>query len=309
MDPSRFAERRFGRGLCAPEQSYSSVIATSEHMPKILSFSSQVAYGHVGHSAGVFALQRLGIEVIALPTVILSNRPDYPRAAALRVEPAKLAEMLEALQENGMLEGLDAVFTGYMPSADHALTIADWLGRLRLDRPGIQVMCDPILGDEPGGLYIPQPAAEALRDRLIPLADIVKPNRFELGWLTGRAITSNDAALVAAAKLAPIVLVTSGAEPVGKLTNLLVCRDDGAWLTEVERREEVPHGSGDLMAALFLAFLLRPSTPAEALALATASIEAVVDASLGRDELCLIESQADWAAPAPWPLEQIELFR
>jgi pyridoxine kinase len=276
-------------------------------MPKILSFSSQVAAGHVGHSAGVFAWQRLGIDVIALPTVILSNRPDYPRVAGLRTEPAVLAQMLDALRENRMLDDLDAVFTGYMPSADHVGVVADWLRAMRGQRPDLRVMCDPILGDHPGGLYIPQPAAEALRDRLVPLADIVKPNRFELGWLTGTEVNSLEGALEAAAKLAQTVLVTSGAEPPGRLTNLLICQDE-AWVTEVMRREEVPHGSGDVMAALFLGHLLRGRSGAEALALATAGIEVVVEASLGGAELRLVETQDDWASPAPWPMEQVELF-
>lgn len=278
-------------------------------MPKILSFSSQVAYGHVGHSAGVFAWRRLGIDVIALPTVILSNRPDYARVSGLRLEPARIADMLECLAGNGMLDTLDAVFTGYMPSAEHVAVIADWLGRLRAERPDIRVMCDPILGDEPGGLYVRREAAEAVRDRLIPLADIVKPNRFELGWLTGSEVSSQEAAIEAGLTLAPLTLVTSGGEPPASLTNLLLCRGENGWLTQVARREAVPHGSGDMMAALFLGQILLGRSPAEALALATAGIEAVVEASLGADELRLVESQDAWAAPAPWPLEQVDLFR
>jgi pyridoxine kinase len=278
-------------------------------MPKILSFSSQVAHGHVGHSAGVFAWQRLGIDVIALPTVILSNRPDHPRVAGLRLEPALLSEMLESLAENAMLRGLDAVFTGYMPTAEHAVVIADWLRRLRGQQPDIRVMCDPIIGDDPGGLYVSQAAAEAIRDRLIPLADIVKPNRFELGWLCGAEIVSVEDAIAASIDLAPQVLVTSGVEPVGKLTNLLICRDKEAWVTEVIRREEVPHGSGDFMAALFLGHLVNGRPAAEALALATAGVEAVVEESLEAAELRLVETQRRWVDPAPWPLEEVELFQ
>jgi pyridoxine kinase len=279
-------------------------------MPKILSLSSQVASGHVGHSAGVFAWQRLGIDVIALPTVILSNRPDYPHVAGQRMEPSRLADMLQSLADNAMLDGLDAVFTGYMPTPEHASVTAGWLRRLRRERPDIRVMCDPIMGDYPGGLYIPQDAVEAVRDELVPLADIVKPNRFELGWLRGGAeIGSIEEALAAAIDLAPMVLVTSGAEPMGRLTNLLVCRDSEAWVTTVLRREEVPHGSGDFMAALFLGHLVKGCPPAEALALATAGVEAVVDASLDTAELRLVTTQDRWVAPAEWPLEQVEMFR
>jgi pyridoxine kinase len=277
-------------------------------MPKVLSFSSQVAYGHVGHSAGQFALQRLGVEVIALPTIILSNRPNRPHKAGQRIEPERLVAMMASLQANGLLEGLDAIFTGYMPSAEHAEQVAQCVAHLKRDMPALRVMCDPILGDDPGGLYVPEDTARAIRDRIIPLADIVKPNRFELGWLRGTTVNSIESAMEAAWELAPMVLVTSGAEPMHKLTNLLICRD-GGWMTEVIRREKVPHGSGDFMAALFLGHLVRGHTAAEALALATAGVSEAVEASLDSEELRLIETQNRWASAAPWPLEQMELYR
>jgi pyridoxine kinase len=276
-------------------------------MPKILSFSSQVAYGHVGHSAGQFALQRLGVEVIALPTVILSNRPNRPHKAVQPIDPGMLTDMLAGLEANGLLDGLDAVFTGYMPSAAHAERVADILLWLKRRTPDLRIMCDPILGDDPGGLYIAEGTAAAIRDRVIPLATIVKPNRFELGWLKNTTVNSLAAAMEAAWELAPMVLVTSGVEPVGKLTNLLICRE-GGWVTEVIRREQVPNGGGDLMAALFLGHHVLGRMPAEALALATAGVEAVIEESLEREELCLIETQERWAMPAPWPLEEVDLF-
>ena len=98
-------------------------------MPTILSLSSQVARGHVGHSAAVFAWQRLGIEVVALPTILLSNRPDHPHRAVKRVRPAFLSEMVDALDANGWLGEIDAVFTGYLPSTEHVALAAGLVGR------------------------------------------------------------------------------------------------------------------------------------------------------------------------------------
>src|SRR5262245_30510266 len=166
-------------------------------MPTILSLSSQVAHGHVGHSASVFVWQRLGIEVIALPTIILSNRPDLPHRAAERLQPQKLEEMIAAIEANGWLGSVDAVFTGYLPSAAHIAFAAKLVARLKAERPDLLYCCDPILGDEPDGLYIAKDAAEALRAALLPLADFVTPNRFELGWLAGREISSGADALAA----------------------------------------------------------------------------------------------------------------
>ncbi len=276
-------------------------------MPTILSLSSQVARGHVGHSAAVFAWQRLGIDVVPLPTILLSNRPDHPHRAAERVRPAFLREMIAALDANGWLGEIDAVFTGYLPSAEHVALAAGLVGRLKAAKPDLLYGCDPILGDEPGGLYIAEEAAIALRDTLMPLADLVTPNRFELGWLAGEDVRSVQDAACAARHLArPMVLATSAPATSGdELTNLLV-EGGRAWGAVVTRRAAVPHGTGDLLAALFFGHLLRSRPAAEALALATAGIEAVIEASDGREELNLIASQDSWALPGPWPVTPLD---
>jgi pyridoxine kinase len=157
-----------------------------------------------------------------------------------------------------------------------------------------------VLGDEPGGVYIEAAAAQAVRDKLIPLADIVTPNRFELCWLTGRAIeTAEDAAAAARALARPVVLATSapGLEPDG-LSNLLVAGGE-AWLTKVTRRQVLAHGTGDFIAAAFLAHLLDGRSETEALGLASAAMEAVIAASDGLGELALIAAQEQWSRAAP----------
>lgn len=271
-------------------------------MPAILSLSSQVAYGHVGHSAAVFVWQRLGFEAVALPTVMLSNRPGYPHIAVLRVPPETLNGMLEALQGNGQLEGIDAVFTGYMPSAEHAALAGAWIAKLKTRNPGLLYACDPILGDEPHGLYIAEDAAVAVRDALVPLADIVTPNCFELSWLTGTVVKTSAEAARAAGRLAGAVLATSvPGTSAAELVNL-VHVEGNTWQAAVVRHPAVAHGSGDLMAALFLAHFLRLRSLPDALALATAGLEVVVGASEGCGELRLIECQESWITPPPWPL-------
>jgi pyridoxine kinase len=198
------------------------------------------------------------------------------------------------------------VFTGYLPSAEHVALAAGLVERLRTGRPDLLYCCDPILGDEPDGLYIAESAAEALRAKLLPLADIVTPNRFELGWLANREVASAADALAAARVLGGIVLATSSpAASESQLGNLLLA-DGRAWQAMVERREGVPHGTGDALAALFLGFLLRSRKAPDALSLAAGSLEAIIAASEGMDELNLIASQEAWAIPAPWPIAEVE---
>lgn len=275
-------------------------------MPTILSLSSQVAYGHIGHSAAVLAWQRMGLEVIHLPTILLSNRPDYARHARQSIPAEKLDDMLAAIEANGWLADVDAVFTGYMPSAAHTRMAADWIVKLRAAKPGLFYCCDPILGDAPTGLYIAEDAAKTLRDVLIPLADLITPNYFELGWLYGDGGKITAESLLAAAPLAPMVLATSFPGATTKeLTNMLVS-EQGAWLASVVKRDSVPHGTGDFLAALLLGHLQHMRPAAEAFALSLAGLEYVIDASQGVGELNLIHSQESWANPAPWPVHPLK---
>jgi pyridoxine kinase len=179
-------------------------------MARILALSSWVAAGHVGLSAATPALQRLGHEVMALPTIVLSNHKAWPACAGAPVPPGQLSAMLGALDANGWLAGLSAMLVGYLPTADHAAFAAEAIRMARARSPGLRVVVDPILGDDPKGLYLPEPAAEALAATVAPLADILTPNRFELSWLAGRPVRDEaDAAAAAAALAAPLVLVTS----------------------------------------------------------------------------------------------------
>ena len=269
-------------------------------MPTVLSLSSQVARGYVGHSVNLFAWQRLGIDVIALPTILLSNRPDLAHWAGERVRPDLLDDMLGALQKGGCLSGVDAVFTGYMPSTAHVALAARLIERLKHENPKVIYCCDPIMGDDPDGLYVAEEAAVALRAELLPLADFLTPNRFELEWLAEKPVMTSTDAIDAIESLSACVLATKipGHDEVS-FVNLLA-DSTGAHLFSLDMRENVPHGTGDLIAALFLANLLKSYDPLGAAHLATAGVAAAIEASEGRDELDLIGSQEDWVNPVAW---------
>ena len=268
-------------------------------MAKVLSISSQVVYGHIGNSASAFVLQRMGHDVLAAPTIILSNRPGYKAIAGERADPQKLDAMLEAVLENGWLADVDAILTGYIPAAAHAEFCASWIARIKALNPGALYLCDPIIGDEPGGIYIDGAAASAVRDRLLPLADIVTPNAFELGWLSGRAIPDAVSAVAAACALGrPAVVATSAPARDGMIANILV-EGRVAAATASPRRTVLAHGTGDFFASLLLSHRLRGLTAIESLRASAAAIDHVLDRSEGRSELALVETQDQWAADRP----------
>lgn len=274
-------------------------------MSRILSISSQVVRGYVGNSAVRFVLERLGHEVWALPTVMLSNHPGHPKSAGLRMPVDTLTAMLGALDDNGWLGDVDAVLTGYLPSEAHAAFAEDTIVRLWKQNPDLLVLVDPVLGDDPRGLYVDAAAAAAVRDKLVPIATIVTPNRFELAWLSGQEVTSGATAAEAARSLAPhYVLATSvpGERPE-ELVNTLI-EGDSVWSVRVPQREQVPQGTGDLLAALQLGHMLGspklgPLAAEQALGVAIAGVQAVIEAGLDKrsDELDLITTQDQWVSP------------
>jgi pyridoxine kinase len=268
-------------------------------MARVLAISSYVASGHIGLGAAVTALQALGHDVVALPTVILSNHPGHARWAGERVDPASLAAMLEALDANGILADTHAVLAGYLPTVGHVRFAAKAAARVAERRPSAQLFCDPVLGDDPGGLYIAEDAAAAIRDELVPLADMIFPNRFELGFLSRAVIDDVPSAVAAAQELhVRSVLATSIPSEPGRLANLLVSGGD-TGLCEVASEERVPHGTGDLLAALFVGHRLNGGRGSEHLGRAVAGVAQAVAASRGKPELSLVRSVRAWADPAP----------
>jgi pyridoxal kinase len=255
-------------------------------MSRILAISSQVASGHVGLSAIVPALNRLGHEVVALPTIVLSNHPGHPHCAGLRIDPAELAKMRDALAANGRLQGIDVILSGYLPSSGHVDFVRDTVGAVRRHSPAARFICDPVLGDDPKGLYIAEHAALAVRDQLLPIADLIVPNRFELEWLSGQSVRSVADALAAARSLPPPETVAtsiseSSGSQVPTLANVRITSNH-ATLCRSPMMPNVPHGTGDLFAGLLAA---DPD-----LGLASARLSHVITMSLGNPELALIEA-------------------
>ena len=214
---------------------------------KVLSISSQVVWGPVGNSAAVPALQAKGHEVLALPTITLSNHPGHGAPAGFRTHAEDMARMFAALEALGVLSDLDAVFTGYFASVGQVEEVARLLDRVRVP----YLLVDPVMGDH-GKLYVPEEVAEAIRDHLLPRATCVTPNGFELSWLSGREVNDEQGAIDAAhALLVPEVIATSIPCAEG-LATLLVTPGQSHRVVGA-KLDKVPHGTGDFLSGLYLA--------------------------------------------------------
>ncbi len=226
-------------------------------MSHFLIISSQVAHGHVGLSAMMPTLQAMGHQVTALPTILLSHHAGHKSATGAEIPPQQIWQMFQALQTDGHLKDVEWVISGYLPSQEH-VEIAEKIVRyLRTCLSSVRYVCDPVIGDDPKGLYIAQTAAQALRRRLLPNADIITPNRFELSWLTDQKVDDVDTATKAAQDLnIETVIATSLPIPDGEdqsgqesLGSLLVANKEKSVFYN-QKHSYAPHGTGDLLTAL-----------------------------------------------------------
>jgi len=222
----------------------------------ILSIQSAVAYGHVGNSAAVFPLQRLGHEVWPVDTVQLSNHTGYGAARGRAWDAETLAEVIRGIGERGAFRRCDAVLSGYLGEPALGEVVLDAVVQVKAANPVARYCCDPVIGDDHGGIFVRAGIVEFFRDRALPMADIITPNRFELSLLAGAPVADVAEALAAAAALRRrgprLVLATSLAGAAGDEIAMLAADDDSAWLVATPRLPLVANGAGDLAAALFL---------------------------------------------------------
>jgi pyridoxine kinase len=262
----------------------------------VVSIQSQVAFGHVGNSAAVFPMQMHGIDVIAVPTTLLSNRPGYPTIRGRVLDAQLVADLLLGIEERGALDTCKMILTGYLGSPEIAAVVADFVARARARSPKLSYCCDPVLGDRDRGLFVHADIPPLVRDRLCPLADIITPNHFEFEVLCGAKAATIDQVIAQARTLrGPSTVVVTSAEladtPAGEIETLAIERSS-AWRVRTPKLPISPSGTGDLFAALFVSARVMGSDTPDALAHAASAIFAVLErtALSGTGEMRIVES-------------------
>jgi pyridoxine kinase len=271
----------------------------------ILSIQSHVAYGHVGNSAAVFPLQRIGVEVWPVHTVQFSNHTGYGAWRGRAFSGEAIRAVVEGIDERGVLGECDGVISGYLGSADIGEAVVDTVGRVKGANPAARYCCDPVIGDVGRGVFVRRGVPELIRERALPIADFVTPNQFELDFLTARTTATLAEALAAVDALHAlgprVVLVTSLRLDDTPADALDLVASDGIDRYRL-RTPLLPltiNGAGDVIAALFFAHHLSTGSAAEALSLAASSLFGVLSrtAEQGSREMLLVEAQQEFVTP------------
>lgn len=274
-------------------------------MTTILSIQSSVAYGHVGNSAATFPLMRLGCEVWPVLTVHFSNNTSYPGKKGPLLRPEDVHDVVEGIDDLGVLPRVDAVLTGYQGAPAMGAEILKVVELVKERNPNAIYCCDPVMGDVGRGMYVLPGIPEFVRDNVVAAADILTPNHYELNFLTGRDATTLDEVIDAAHALRAIgpdvVLVTSVVtdDADADTVTMVAVNSEGAWSVTTPLLGRTFTGSGDLTSSMFLAALLESGSVADAVGRTADIVYSVLERTTALDqrELALVAAQDDLVAP------------
>lgn len=232
-------------------------------MPIALILSSFVAATRIGGAAQQYLLAAHKIDPVLVPTSMYGRTPAKG-AEGQPTDPAVFARMLADVEADALFGLVDLVITGHFSLPEQVEIAADALSRIRAaSQRAPLIVVDPILGDLPKGLYVEPEVAQAVAERLVPLADWITPNLWELGHLTGREIEDAASVVAAARSLGKPALISSapaGHDEIG----LIYVDADTATLFAHPRLATSPNGTGDLVTASFGAGLVEGMDPRDA---------------------------------------------
>lgn len=227
-------------------------------MKGILSVQSHVVYGHAGNSSAVFPLQRMGFEVWPIHTVQFSNHTQYKEGWTGRAFAAEdITSLVSGMEAIGQLANCEAVLSGYQGSAEQCLAIEATVKKVKAANPEALYVCDPVMGAPDKGCIVAPGIAEHLINTLMPMADIIVPNQFELSQFAGMEINSLEDAVkacqVALNKGPKMVLVKHLHSVSNEMFSMMLATQEGCWLAQRPHLEfdKQPVGVGDLISALF----------------------------------------------------------
>lgn len=187
----------------------------------------------------------------ALTCITAQNTLGVTRVDAL--PPVSVQAQIQAVVED---IGVHATKTGMLLNQAIIEAVGDTVEALGM----ANLVVDPVMVSRSGAQLIDDAAIATLRDRLIPLATILTPNRYEAQILSGREIVTLADMQVAAEKIytlgAQAVLVKGGGMP-GELRGVDVWFD--GHRQDIIQTEQVntshTHGTGCTLSAAIAANL------------------------------------------------------
>ncbi|MBF9001545.1 MULTISPECIES: pyridoxal kinase PdxY [Vibrio] len=285
-------------------------------MQGILSIQSHVSYGHAGNSSAVFPMQRMGFEVWPIHTVQFSNHTHYTQGWTGHAFTADdIAEVVRGLANLDVLTECQAVVTGYQGTAEQCSVVADTVAKVKQANPNALYVCDPVMSNPEKGCIVAPGITEQLINTLIPIADVIVPNQFELSQIANMEINSLEDAVKACHKAltkGPKLIIAKHLHGIDKQNfNMMLATKDGVYLAKRPLYQicKEPIGVGDLITSIFTAGLLKGWSPLQAFQHCHDAVHGVLKTTFksGEWELQTIAAQDELINPSEhFPAELVE---
>jgi pyridoxine kinase len=224
------------------------------------------------------------------------------RGGVLNVE--FVCDLLAGLEERGLVDTCKVLISGYLGSPAIAAAVIDFVRRAKARNPNLLYLCDPVMGDADLGFYVDEDMRALYCEGLVPLADIITPNHFELEHLVRRAPATVEGIVAAARGLGPSTVAVTGVQlqdPSSGIVQTLAIEPRTGWMVSTPRLSCRPSGTGDLFTALFAAALVQGLTTGAALGRAVSGLYGVLEETERRQsyEMALIASAERMLRPHP----------
>ena len=229
--------------------------------PNVLSIAGSDPSGGAGIQADLKAFSALGAYGCAVITALTAQ--STRGVTGVHVVPAAFVEeQLETLLADVRI---DALKIGMIANAEIARAIARVL---RTHRPA-NIVLDPVMVAKGGDRLLAEDAVAAVREELLPLADVVTPNLPEAGELLGIAPPTDEAGMTAAAEalvgLGARAVLMKGGHLEGGRSNDLLLSAGSVTRFEAERIDtKNTHGTGCTLSAAIAALLPQSDSIEEA---------------------------------------------
>jgi pyridoxine kinase len=269
---------------------------------EVISVQSHVSFGHVGNSAAVYPMQRLGVDVWPVHTALLAHHPGHGGFNGAMTSPQTLRTIFDGLRRLGAFEQCSALLSGYLGSVETGTVLIEAWQTIKAAAPDAIFCCAAVLGDREEGIYVDPALPAFFRDAALPMADVIVANAFEAGILSGMEVVDLETARLAAAAIADqgpqTVIISSvpyalnGTTHIGNLLN----EAGGVWLTYAPLFSGPAKGAGDFMTAVWLAQYLNERDSVSALRFATGAVKSAVELSAEHPirELAVIAASDQW---------------
>lgn len=228
--------------------------------PRALTVAGSDSGGGAGIQADLKTFAALGVYGASVLTAITAQNTVGVRAVH-DVPPEMVAAQIDAVLED---IGTDAVKTGMLSSAAVIDAVVERLRAHRVTR----LVVDPVMVARSGDRLLHEDAVAALRELLIPLAEVVTPNAPEASVLAGLEVVDDPSAREAARRihaLGPSLVIVKGGHLGGERSDDVAF--DGATFEVLSApRIDTPHthGTGCTFSAAIAAELARGRSSLEA---------------------------------------------